>query len=165
MSRSQSAGESPDHENVRVELVDWAEAESAIRAVREAVFISEQAVPVELEWDGLDPGCTHTLAWTGQGYAIATARMQVNGTIGRLAVLKGWRGRGIGRALLQIFIDLAVRQGLTRVKLSAQLHAVGFYERAGFHAVGDPFMDAGIPHRFMVRDLLLPQSRHSGDAD
>lgn len=82
--------------------------------------------------------------------------MQQNGTIGRMAVLKDWRGRGVGRALLQTLLDLAVRQGLPRVTLSAQTHALGFYERAGFHVVGEPFMDAGIPHRKMVRDLRLP---------
>jgi predicted GNAT family N-acyltransferase len=139
-----------------VELVDWLEAEPVIRAIREAVFISEQAVPEELEWDGLDPLCTHALVWNDLGDAIGTARMQAEGTIGRMAVLKDWRSRGAGRALLQTLLELATRQGLSRVTLAAQLHALGFYERAGFHAVGDPFMDAGIPHRLMVRDLLLP---------
>ena len=164
MIMSQFTGVRPDCENVRVERVDWAEAESAIRAVREAVFISEQAVPEELEWDGLDPLCTHVLVWSGPGCAIATARMQADGTIGRMAVLKGWRGQGVGRALLRTLLDLAARQGLTRVTLAAQVHALGFYERAGFHAFGDPFMDAGIPHRFMVRDLLLPKSDQGGGA-
>jgi predicted GNAT family N-acyltransferase len=139
-----------------VELVDWLEAEPVIRAIREAVFISEQAVPEELEWDGLDPLCTHALVWNDLGDAIGTARMQAEGTIGRMAVLKDWRSRGAGRALLQTLLELATRQGLSRVTLAAQLHVLGFYERAGFHAVGDPFMDAGIPHRLMVRDLLLP---------
>ena len=143
-------------EKLRVELVDWVEAEPAIRAIRETVFVSEQAVPKELEWDGLDPLCAHALAWNDLGDAIGTARMQANGTISRMAVLKDWRGRGAGRALLQTLLDLAARQGLSRVTLSAQTHALGFYERAGFHTVGEPFMDAGIPHRLMVRDLLLP---------
>ena len=141
---------------LRIELVDWAESETAIRAIRESVFIAEQAVPEELEWDGLDPLCAHALAWNDLGDAIGTARMQADGTIGRMAVLKDWRGRGVGRALLQPLLDLAARQGLSRVTLAAQIHAIGFYERAGFHVAGDPFMDAGIPHRLMVRDLLLP---------
>ena len=117
---------------------------------------SQQAVPKELEWDGLDPLCAHALAWNDLGDVIGTARMQGEGTIGRMAVLKDWRGRGAGRALLQTLLDLAARQGLSRVTLSAQTHALGFYERAGFHVVGDPFVDAGIPHWLMVRDLLLP---------
>lgn len=146
-------------EKLRTELVDWLKEAPAIRAIREAVFISEQGVPEELEWDGLDPSCAHALAWNDLGDAIGTARMQAEGTIGRMAVLKDWRGRGTGRALLHTLLDLAARQGLSRVTLAAQTHALGFYERAGFHVVGDSFMDAGIPHRLMVRDLLLPGAR------
>jgi len=146
----------PQHHNTgRVELTDWATTESAIRAIRETVFIHEQGVPVELEWDGLDSSCAHVLAWNDREEAIGTARMQQNGTIGRMAVLKDWRGRGVGRALLQTLLELAVRQGLPRVTLSAQTHALGFYERAGFHVIGEPFMDAGIPHRKMVKELTV----------
>ncbi len=139
---------------MRVELLDWAHAEPFIRPIRETVFIHEQAVPEDLEWDGLDTHCAHVLAWNDQGDAIGTARMQTNGTIGRMAVLENWRGRGAGRALLRALLDCAVRQGLTRVSLSAQTHAIGFYERAGFHTVGERFMDAGIPHRKMVKELV-----------
>ena len=145
------------HENLRVELVEWGKEEPAIRAIREMVFIREQAVPVELEWDGLDPLCTHVLAWNASGEAIGTARMQATGTIGRMAVLKGWRGRAVGQAILQRLLNLATKQGLSRVTLSAQTHALGFYQRAGFHVIGEPFMDAGIPHRRMVKELLLPK--------
>lgn len=140
----------------RVELVEWPRAGTDIRAIRETVFIHEQGVPVDLEWDGLDASCAHVLAWSESGEAIGTARLQPNGTIGRMAVLKAWRGRGVGRALLQTLLDLAVRQGLPRVTLSAQIHALGFYERAGFHVIGEPFMDAGIPHRKMVKELTMP---------
>ena len=144
----------PQHPDAgRVELTDWATTGSAIRAIRETVFIHEQGVPVELEWDGLDLSCAYVLAWNDRGEAIGTARMQQNGTIGRMAVLKDWRGRGVGRALLQTLLELATRQGLARVTLSAQIHALGFYERAGFHVVGEPFIDAGIPHRKMVKEL------------
>jgi predicted GNAT family N-acyltransferase len=142
---------------LRVEFVDWAEAEPAIRTIRKAVFVCEQAVPEELEWDGLDPLCAHVLAWNDVGEAVGTARMRADGTIGRMAVLKDWRGRGVGRALLQRLVDLASRRGLSRVTLAAQIHALRFYELAGFHAVSDPFMDAGIPHRLMMKELLLPQ--------
>lgn len=144
--------------DLRVELVDWGEAEPTIKAIRETVFIVEQGVPEGLEWDGLDPTCAHVLAWNDRGEAIGTARMQVNGTIGRMAVLKDWRGRGVGRALLHTLLDLAERQGLSRVTLSAQTHALDFYERAGFHVVGEPFMDARIPHRKMVKELSVPQA-------
>lgn len=148
----------PQHHDIgRVELTDWTTTGSAIRAIRETVFIHEQGVPVELEWDGLDSACAHVLAWNNRGEAIGTARMQQNGTIGRMAVLKDWRGRGVGRALLQTLLDLATRRGLSRVTLSAQTHALGFYERAGFDVVGEPFIDAGIPHRKMVKELKVPQ--------
>lgn len=146
------------HDTGRVELADWNTAESAIRAIRETVFIREQGVPVELEWDGLDSSCAHVLAWNDRREAIGTARMQKTGTIGRMAVLKNWRGRGVGRALLQTLVDLATRQGLTRVTLSAQIHALGFYERAGFHVDGEPFIDAGIPHRTMVKEVRSPEA-------
>ena len=145
------------HENLRVELVEWGQEEAALRAIREIVFIREQSVPEKLECDGLDPSCAHVLAWNGHGEAIGTARMQKNGTLGRMAVLKDWRGRGVGRALLHTLLDLARTQGLTRVTLSSQTHALGFYERAGFRAIGEPFMDAGIPHRKMVKELMVPQ--------
>lgn len=140
----------------RVDLVEWHRAEADIRVIRETVFIHEQGVPVELEWDGLDSSCAHVLAWNDRGEAIGTARMQPSGTIGRMAVLKDWRGRGVGRALLETLLDLAVRQGLPRVTLSAQTHALGFYERAGFHITGEPFLDAGIPHRKMIKELMAP---------
>ena len=146
------------HETHRVELVEWAQAESAIRAIRETVFIGEQAVPAELEWDGRDSLCAQVVAWNDLGEAVGTARMQPNGTIGRMAVLKSCRGRGVGRLLLQTLLDLAATQGLARVTLSAQTHAVGFYETAGFHVIGEEFMDAGITHRQMVKELLLPQA-------
>ena len=144
------------HNPPQVELVDWAREEAVIRALRETVFVHEQGVSMELEWDGLDPLCAHVLAWNDRGQAIGTARMQPNGTIGRMAVLKAWRGRGVGRALLHTLLDLAAQQGLSQVTLSAQIHALGFYERAEFHAVGEPFMDAGIPHLKMVKNLLTP---------
>jgi len=87
-------------------------------------------------------------------FASSTIRVLAMRTTCRMAVLKEWRVWGVGRALLQTLLALAAKQGLTRVALSAQTHAVGFYERAGFRAIGQPFMDAGIPHRKMVKDLL-----------
>ncbi len=146
------------HERLRIELVEWNQAEQAIRAIRDRVFIREQAVPDNLEWDGLDPLCAQVLAWNDSDEAIGTARMQPQGTIGRMAVLKHCRGHGVGRAILQRLLDLAMQQGLSRVALSAQTHAIGFYERAGFHVTGEPFMDAGITHRKMVKVLTMLQA-------
>lgn len=147
----------PYHENLRVELAEWEKEEKSIRAIRETVFIGEQAVPAELEWDGLDPLCAHVLAWNTSGEPIGTARMQRTGVIGRMAVVKRWRRQGIGQAILQKLLNLAAKQGLLRVTLSAQTHAVGFYERAGFQPLGELFTDAGISHQRMVKELSLPK--------
>jgi predicted GNAT family N-acyltransferase len=146
----------------RVNLVEWVEKEPAIRAIRETVFIAEQGVPDELEWDGLDSLCAHALASSSDGEAIGTARMQTDGTIGRMAVLRNWRGCGVGQALLETLLNLAMKRGLQRATLAAQVQALGFYERAGFHAIGDVFVDAGIPHRMMVRDLLVSHPSSKG---
>lgn len=140
----------------RVDIAEWANAERAIRSVRETVFIREQHVPAELEWDGLDPVCVHVLARSEAGDPIGTARLQSDGKIGRMAVLKEWRGRGVGQALLQTLLAIAASRRLTRVILTAQTHAIGFYEKAGFRALGDFFLDAGITHRMMILDLHTP---------
>ena len=89
----------PYHGNLRVERVEWGKEEEAIRAIRETVFIGEQAVPVELEWDGLDPLCAHVLAWNASGEAIGTARMQ------RQAPSGGWRWSkaGVGEGSDRLF--------------------------------------------------------------
>lgn len=131
----------------------WQEAGEHLRAVREAVFMREQGVPEELEWDGLDQHCVHLLAETGQGEAIGTVRLLADGHIGRMAVLREWRGKGVGTALLQRITEIAKDSGLERVMLNAQTAALGFYERAGFTASGNEFMDAGIPHYHMERAL------------
>jgi predicted GNAT family N-acyltransferase len=134
-----------------VRRVTWAGAEAQLRAVREAVFVGEQGVPLEVEMDGLDAGCVHVVAVASDGRAVGTARLAADGKIGRMAVLGDWRGRGVGSALVGALVDIAVGQGLSLVRLAAQTHAVGFYERHGFRAEGEVFEEAGIPHRRMFR--------------
>ena len=124
----------------------WEEAGEQLRAIRERVFIREQGVPEALEWDGLDADCIHLLAETEQGDAIGTVRLLADGHIGRMAVLKEWRGKGVGKVLLLRTIEIARDSGLKRVVLNAQTTALGFYQKAGFTASGGEFMDAGIPH-------------------
>ena len=136
----------------RIEVVDWRDRRDDLRAIRESVFIEEQHVPKELEWDGLDPGCTHALATIG-ATAVATARLTPQGQIGRMAVLREFRGRGIGSQLLAAVIEQARRAGHTEVFLHAQVSVIGFYERHGFVAEGENFMDAGIQHRTMRLSL------------
>lgn len=137
----------------RVEPADWTADRDALRAVREAVFVHEQQVPVEEEWDDLDPLCRHVLARDDAGTPIGTGRLTPQHGIGRMAVLADWRGRGVGAALLQSLIDRARALGWDRVSLNAQVQAIGFYERHGFMAEGETFMEAGIEHRTMHRSL------------
>jgi len=120
-----------------------------LRAVREAVFMREQGVPLELEWDGLDEDCLHVLALDENGYAIGCGRLTPDAHIGRMAVLGVWRGRGVGSALLRALLDEARRRGLHEVALNAQVQALPFYRRFGFVEEGEVFMDAGMPHREM----------------
>ena len=140
-----------------VKRVGWNEAGDQLRAIRTTVFVDEQNVPVELEWDGLDGLSTHVLAITATGEAIGTGRLLPDGHIGRMAVLQPWRGCGVGRTILLELLAIARDKGFERVELSAQTHAIAFYARFGFEAVGGEFMDAGIPHRTMRTELIKPK--------
>lgn len=126
----------------------WQQDSDALYALRHEVFVLEQQVPVALELDEHDALARHWLL-ERQGEVLATLRLLADGSIGRMAVKAGVRGRGLGRALLEHCIAAAGRDALPRLTLSAQCHAIGFYEKLGFVASGDIFMDAGIPHRHM----------------
>ncbi len=128
----------------------WRDERRLLQAVRHAVFVVEQQVPPELEWDGADADALHALALDEQGHAIGTGRLLPDGHIGRMAVLAAWRGQGVGGAILRFLLAHARRRGDTALHLNAQTHALGFYQRHGFVAQGGEFMDAGIPHRQMT---------------
>jgi predicted GNAT family N-acyltransferase len=132
-----------------VHIVSWHDGELLLRAVREAVFMREQGVSAELEWDGLDEGCRHALAVSVQGEAIGCGRITPDAHIGRMAVLREWRGRKVGTALLEALLDEARSQSYAEVELSAQVQALPFYRRFGFVEEGEVFMDADMPHRKM----------------
>lgn len=136
---------------LHVSVADWHKDNAHIRRIREAVFIAEQSVPPELEWDAEDADAIHFLAYEGD-YPIGTARLLPDGEIGRLSVLKDWRGLKVGEVLLQAVISEAERRGLQQQKLSAQVQATGFYERFGFTVVSEEFLEAGLPHVDMVRN-------------
>lgn len=119
-----------------------------IRAIREAVFIAEQQVPVELEFDGLDEAALQLLVKV-DGQYVGTGRMLDDGHIGRIAILADFRGLGLGAKMMQALIDEAARLGYPRVYLGAQTQALGFYAKLGFTTYGEEFMDAGIPHLAM----------------
>ncbi|SEK93459.1 GNAT family N-acetyltransferase [Halomonas daqiaonensis] len=127
---------------------DWTAFGDAAGEIRRIVFIEEQQVSQEEEWDGRDPECRHFLALS-DGRAVGTARLLPDAHIGRVAVLAEARGLGIGVALMRAAIEAARRDGHARVELAAQTHALAFYELLGFLAYGDEFLDAGIPHRNM----------------
>lgn len=149
---NQTSGTNP----YSVHIADWHDSGSALRAVREAVFIREQGVPAELEWDGLDAGCVHLIAVDAAHNAIGTARLLwqgVQGAAGRMAVLKEWRGKGVGCALMHRLLEEADRCQIQQVTLNAQSHATRFYARFGFVPVGKQFMEAGIPHVKMALRL------------
>lgn len=136
---------------ITVRLADWHKDNADIRRIREAVFIAEQNVPAELEWDSDDNDAIHFLAVEGD-YAIGTARLLLDGQIGRVSVLKDWRGLKVGDALMQAAIVEAQGRDLSQQMLTAQVHATAFYERLGFRVVSEEFLEAGIPHVDMVRN-------------
>lgn len=141
---------------VTVRRVSWNEACARLRAIRKAVFVEEQNVPEELEWDGIDELCLHALAATAAGEAVGTGRLLPDGHIGRMAVLAHWRNQGVGGLILAELIAAARELQHATVELSAQTHAIGFYRRFGFEVVSGEFFDAGIPHRAMRLALLKP---------
>ena len=136
-----------------IRIVSWQDEAPALRLIRETVFILEQHVPEELEWDAFDDVSVHVLALGPDGKPIGTARLLPDGHIGRMAVLKEWRRMGFGSAMLQRLLDEAHIRGIKKVILNAQTTAVRFYERFGFQPVGEEFMDAGIPHVKMTLSL------------
>ena len=129
-----------------VRRVSWRSHRSELEALRTTVFIEEQAVPIADEWDGMDDVSTHFLAETTDGTHVGCARLMPDGQVGRLAVLEGERGQGIGRALMEAVIEFGKKQRLGPLHLHAQLHAIGLYESLGFTITGDVFLDAGIEH-------------------
>jgi predicted GNAT family N-acyltransferase len=135
-------------------------------AVRKEVFVGEQGVPEDLEYDAHDAGALHVLAVAEDGTPLGTGRLLYGeaaaahnggetsvGSLGRLAVAKEARGLGVGAALVRAVEEAAHARGLTAVDLHAQTHALGFYERLGYRAYGPEYLEAGIPHRAMRRSL------------
>lgn len=136
----------------RIELLSWERARQLASPIRFQVFVREQRVPAEIELDDMDAPSLHAIAFENEK-AIGTGRLLPDGHIGRMAILKEWRRRGIGAAILKALIDAAERRGDREIALSAQLHAVEFYRTHGFEPVGDVYEEAGIPHQAMVRAL------------
>jgi predicted GNAT family N-acyltransferase len=137
---------------LRIELMPWDKAQAHAAPIRFTVFVEEQGVPREIELDDQDIAGIHAVAFDG-AQAVGTARLLPGGHIGRMAVLKGWRGRGIGALMLKSLMRAAKGRGDLEVALSAQVHAVPFYRGHGFVEEGSEYLEAGIRHRAMRRIL------------
>lgn len=138
---------------VTIRVADWRADRGMLERVRRTVFIEEQGVSEEDEWDEQDPASLHLLALVEKRDAVGTARIGRDGRIGRVAVLAEYRGGGVGRRLMDRLLDIARQRGLDTVELHAQTRAQGFYTRLGFRPAGAPFEEAGIEHVRMTLEL------------
>ena len=141
---------------VDVNIVAFDEVnKESIRLVREQVFIQEQHIDPEIEFDGLDTQAVHVLVVDGE-QPLGTGRILANGHIGRIAIMQAARGQGLGVKVVRALVEYAKQQGYPKVDLGAQTHAVDFYGKLGFTLYGDEFMEANIPHQAMVMLLEHP---------
>jgi predicted GNAT family N-acyltransferase len=138
---------------ISVRIMSWPDARAEASRIRETVFVAEQGVPREIELDEWDERCEHAIAYDAARGAIGTGRLLPDGHVGRMAVLPEWRGQGVGGAILEALIERARARGMRHVALNAQTHAAPFYARFGFAAVGAEFIEAGIAHVEMAREL------------
>jgi len=137
---------------LRIALLSWDDARAHAAPIRFAVFVEEQGVPREIELDEQDPHCVHAVAFQDE-VPVATGRLLPDGHIGRMAVLKQWRGRGVGGLILKNLVGKARERGDKAVALSSQAHAVAFYKAHGFVEEGGEYLEAGIPHQAMRLEL------------
>ena len=139
--------------NWRIVIGDWESCREEAQRLRIEVFVIEQGVPIELEWDESDAVSLHALVFDVNNHAVATGRLLPDGHLGRFAVEKSFRKRGIGRFLLTSLIDEAIKLDHTELVLHAQVSAEKFYAQHGFASQGAEFMEAGIPHKLMRLQL------------
>ena len=137
----------------RVELKDWEAARPTAAPLRYGVFMEEKYALPGIELDDLDAQCVHALAIDEAGPTVATGRLQPDGQIGRMAVLKDWRRRGVGEAIIKELVEEARRRGYKEVSLTAPLQAAEFYRNLGFLADGKVQKEAGILQQKMRKEL------------
>lgn len=142
--------------DVRIDIVDWDSCQP-LRDIRREVFIDEQQVPAEEEWDNYDATAVHFLM-SVDGEPAGTARLLPDGHIGRVAIVRRWRGKGLGDDLMRRVMDHAREKGMTILALSAQTQALDFYTRLGFRVCSNEYIEAGIPHHAMILDTLQQSS-------
>ena len=141
----------------RVQSGHWNKLEQDVKFIRKQVFIIEQNIPEEEEWDDQDMISDHFVVYD-QDQPIATARLLQNNSVGRVAVLKAYRGQGIGRMIMLEIIRQAHQQDRKFLHLSSQVHAISFYEKLGFSIQGDAYDECGIPHIKM--QLVIETKNH-----
>lgn len=150
----------------QIKRVIWAEARAELESIRREVFVLEQKVPEDDEWDARDADAIHLLAFAEkEPRPVGTVRLLPEGKITRMAVLRSHRGQGIGAALLHEVLALATQLGLRQVYLDAQIEALGFYRKYGFTPVGHVFLDAGIQHQQMTLALTGGSMNNSSSKD
>jgi predicted GNAT family N-acyltransferase len=137
----------------QVELLDWSQAATRALPLRIAVFVDEQGVPADIEHDDWDARSVQAIARDAVGSVVGTGRLLPDGHIGRMAVARGARGRGVGSALLRALLNDAARRGHRHVLLHAQRDAARFYTSHGFRVSGAEFLEAGIVHLPMSRPV------------
>ena len=133
--------------------VEWDSHKDALLSVRIPVFVDEQHVPMDEEVDELDPLSVHVIAYDAHNQPVGTGRLTPKGWIGRMAILNNSRGAGIGLAILKQLTKRAVSDGFSEIRLSAQTHAIPFYERLGYKTEGSEYDDCNIQHINMVLKL------------
>jgi len=136
-----------------IHILSWPQASREAAAIRTEVFVVEQGVAQDIELDEWDERCEHAIAYDASGAAVGTGRLLPDGHVGRMAVLREARGKGVGGDIMRALLERAREHGMRRIELSAQVHAVGFYERYGFAAYGEEYVEAGIAHVRMMREL------------
>jgi len=139
--------------NYSIKKTTWRKDQQSLSEIRKKVFIEEQNVPEELEWDEFDKDSIHILATDNHNNPIACGRIKADGHIGRMAVLKEHRNTGIGTRILKALLKYAADDGTSNVYLHAQTTAIPFYEKQGFKTCSDVFMDANIAHKTMEKQL------------
>ncbi|SMF97964.1 GNAT family N-acetyltransferase [Burkholderia singularis] len=145
-------------DSIEVEIGDWARLGSDAARIRDTVFVREQRIPAELNLDDDDPLARHAIAYlvqrrSGARRAVATGRLLSTGAIGRVSVLADARRRGVGTRVLDALLAEARSGGMALVWLYAQQRVAAFYLRLGFRVVGEPFVEAGVAHIEMAREL------------
>lgn len=156
---------------LEIRIADFESDNAAIRSVRFAVFVDEQRVPASIEMDDRDPHCIHVLAFL-DGAAVATGRVdlsrsdgaagEVGAKIGRVAVLRQARRRGVGAAVMHALHEIAAGHGASLAWCNAQVAAAAFYERLGYRVTSEPFDEAGIAHVRMQR-AIDERARRGGE--